>query len=142
MPAAPFDPPSSPGESITIHTTDETITVCVHGVLDRTSAPLLEHCLAAVRAADMAGPHRLVLEVHALTGCDGAGLRAVLTAVERAERDGIALHIDGLDGVAGRVLAGSHLRTGFDGPAGRARRPPHRTPRAPGVPGRHRPTPR
>ncbi|GII03111.1 STAS domain-containing protein [Planobispora takensis] len=141
MPAAPADPPPSPAEIITIHTADETITVRVHGVLGHISAPMLECCLAALQTAESTSMRNLVLNISALTGCDSAGLHTVLTAIERAERRGIALRIDGLDGVAGRVLASSHLRTGGAIPDRTGRRQ-RSTPRAPGVLGRHRSAPR
>ncbi|GII05725.1 STAS domain-containing protein [Planobispora takensis] len=140
MPATPADPPPSPEEIITIQTTDETLTVGVHGVLDATSAPALTHCLDAAQAADVLGPRRLVLDLCALSSCDGAGLRAVLSALTRAEQAGIALHIDGLR----RILAASHLRTDFVTPAapatgsGRAPRPARH---AAALGGRHRPSP-
>ncbi|GIH92876.1 STAS domain-containing protein [Planobispora siamensis] len=142
MPATPADPPPSPDEIITVQTTDEVLTVCVHGVLDATNAPALAHCLDAVQAAGVLGPRRLVLDLRALTGCDGAGLGAVLAALTRVERAGIALHIDGLDGVAGRMLAASHLRTDFAAPAGRSGRAPRHALRTAAQAERHRPSPR
>ncbi|GIH97739.1 STAS domain-containing protein [Planobispora siamensis] len=153
MPAAAGPP--FPQGTITVQSTDEVLTVRVCGVLDAASnAPALEQCLGAVQAAEVLGPRRLVLDICALSGCDGAGLRAVLSALTRAEREGIALHIDGLDGVAGRILAGSYLRTDAATPtapaapaapavrgsrSGRAPRPARR---AAALAGRHRPGPR
>jgi anti-sigma B factor antagonist len=63
----------------------DTIVLSLRGELDLTSAHVFEREL---RAAESAGPRRVVIDLSGLEFMDSTGLRALLLARERAQSDG------------------------------------------------------
>jgi anti-anti-sigma factor len=83
---------------------DHSATVRPSGALDADAAPQLERALGAVQAPG----RRVVLDLRALRSAEEPGLRAIVVALDRAERLGAELRVIAGD-VAQRLFAEAGL---------------------------------
>jgi anti-anti-sigma factor len=102
-------------EPMTVMTsrTDDTAVITLAGELDLHSSDLLA---ATVDDALRSAPRVVQIDAGDLTFADSAGLRALLSARESAEQQGVVLRLGPISPALGRLLDMTGLREVFDIP--------------------------
>lgn len=99
--------------TVTTSRTDDTAVITLAGELDLHSSDLLA---ATVDDALRSAPRVVQIDAGDLTFADSAGLRALLSARETAEQQGVMLRLGPISPALGRLLDMTGLREVFDIP--------------------------
>jgi anti-anti-sigma factor len=99
--------------TVTTSRTDDTVVVALAGELDLHSSELLA---AIVDDALSEAPRVVKIDAGDLSFADSAGLRALLSARETAEQQGVVLRLGPISPALGRLLDMTGLREVFEIP--------------------------
>jgi anti-anti-sigma factor len=101
--------------SVEVARIEETVVLTLAGELDLHTSELLATALTDALGTD---PKAVVVEAHALAFADSAGLRALLSARDAAQQQGVELRLGQVSPALGRLLDVTGLREVFGSPTG------------------------
>ena len=101
--------------TVEITRSEDTVVLALAGELDLHTS---EHLAAALTDALAASPRAVVVEAEGLAFADSAGLRALLSARDAAQQQGVELRLGEVSPALGRLLDVTGLREVFGSPTG------------------------
>lgn len=101
--------------SVEMTRSEDTVVLVLAGELDLHTS---EHLAAALTDALATSPAAVVVEAEGLAFADSAGLRALLSARDAAQQQGVELRLGEVSPALGRLLDVTGLREVFSSPTG------------------------
>ena len=101
--------------SVEVARSEDTVVLTLAGELDLHTSELLSKALTDALATD---PKAVVVEAEGLAFADSAGLRALLSARDAAQQQGVELRLGQVSPALGRLLDVTGLREVFGSPTG------------------------